>query len=296
MLSMSFARYSGKFSSNRVFELLCHEDNEGHNAMHWAAYIGDINMIECLARKSMDPFKIDRMGRNALHIAAVCGRPDAFVFLIKCGCDPLQEDSLGQTPFSIAISSDSQELKSAARSNRGTRPMVDMRRRARTASLSKASDESPPPSSLVGVDGSSLGCSAELVTDLESGQSEFGGRLEIIEACKRDRLQDDQGSVTRYPDCAHNGVTLYTTNDHGARKPHAMRRLKPSRLLYAFFYAAMVTGCWLLALAIPFYAWILLVILSFFILRSVCPTGSYVVCRCFVSQLSPLCSCSLPLL
>lgn len=236
----------------------------------------------------MDPQKTDRMGRNALHIAAVCQRLDAFIFLIKCGCDPFQEDSLGQTPLSIAATSGNPELKSAARSNRGLRPRAGVRRRERTASLSKGSDESPPPSSLIGIDARSLGFSSELETDLESGESELGARLEVTGVCKQKSSQDDQGSITQYPRCALNGVTLYATNDRGARKPHAMRRLKQSRLLHAFFYASLVIGCWLLALAIPFYAWILLAVLCFFILRLVHLSGSCLVRRCIVSFPTPL--------
>jgi Ankyrin repeats (many copies) len=252
-------------------------------------------MIECLTRKSMDPQKTDRMGRNALHIAAVCGRLDAYIFLVKCGCNPFQEDSLGQTPFSIATTSGSPELKSAARSNRGlrTRMGIGNRRRARTASLSKSSDESPPPSNLIGIDARSLACTGELETDLESGESELGTRSVVADACKRKSLQDDQGCITQYPNWAHNGVTLYATNDRGALKPHAMRRLKQSRLSYAFFYASLVIGCWLLALAIPFYAWIALVIPSFFLLRLVHLTKLHLPYRRLVSCPTSLCPCSL---
>ena len=250
-----------------MFELLCHEDNEGHNAMHWAAYIGGVNMIECLIRKSMDPQKTDRTGRNALHIAAVCGRLDAFIFLIKCGCDLFQEDSLGQTPFSIAIASGCPQLKSAARSNRRNRPRKS--RSERTTSLSKGSDETTPPSisALVGIDSRTFGFSGGIETDLESGESESGARKEVADVCKQKSSLDEQGSVTQCPDYAHSGVTLHATNNRGAQLPHAVRRLKKSRLLHAFFYASLVIGCWLLALAIPFYAWIALLVLTFFVLR-----------------------------
>jgi Ankyrin repeats (many copies) len=254
-------------------------------------------MIECLTRKSMDPQKTDRMGRNALHIAAVCGRLDAYIFLVKCGCNPFQEDSLGQTPFLIATTSGSPELKSAARSNRGHRTRMGMgmgnRRRARTASLSKGSDESPPPSNLIGIDARSLACTGELETDLELGEIDLGVRPEVSDACKRKSLQDDPASITQYPNCAQNGVTLYATNSRGDLKPHAMRRLKQSRLSYAFFYASLVIGCWLLALAIPFYAWIVLVVLTFFILRLIHLTELYLACRRLLSCPTSLCPCSL---
>lgn len=249
-----------------MHELLYHEDYEGHNAMHWAAFVGNVNIIEYLIRRNLDPLKRDRMNRSCLHIAAVCGHVNAFVFLAKCGCNPALPDQLGETPLSIAKAAGFLDITAAARGLR-------RRRKVRTAPhaaqhYEKSVDCPPISNNLVGIDGSSFGCSGDLDTDIESGESvpkrlvkrSFNRGLSYL--TRNNEMQDcrtgHQGNV----------ITLYETPFNGTHIPHAMRRLQQSRISYALLYAAVVVGCWLLALAIPFYAWLILAALSFFTFRS----------------------------
>ena len=249
-----------------MHELLCHEDYEGHNAMHWAAFVGNVNIIEYLIRKNLDPLKRDRMNRSCLHIAAVCGHVDAFVFLAKCGCDPALTDQLGETPLSIAKAAGFSDITAAARGLR-------KRRKVRTAPpaapyCEKSGDCPPASNNLVGIDGRSFGFSGDLDTDIESGESipkrlakrSFSRGLSYLT-----RNKEMQDCPTGYQE---NVVTLYETPLKGTHIPHAMRRLQQSRLSYALLYATVVVGCWLLALAIPFYAWLILAALSFVAFRS----------------------------
>lgn len=52
-----------------------------------------------------------------------------------------------------------------------------------------------------------------------------------------------------------------------ARRAHAIYRLKPSRFKHAFAYWFIVVTFWLLAICVPFFGWIPMVILSAFIFR-----------------------------
>jgi len=77
-----------KFGSQRSFELLSQRDNEGYGPLEWAADAGDVNIIEFLLRRGLDPFSVDRAGRGPLHWAVKSHRVAAARFLVLCGVSP----------------------------------------------------------------------------------------------------------------------------------------------------------------------------------------------------------------
>lgn len=83
-------------------ELLTFLDNEGHSVLDWAADQGDVNLIEYLIRKGLNPFRVDPLGRGPLFWAAKSQKIEAARFLLLCGCNPNQLDSTNQSPVSIA--------------------------------------------------------------------------------------------------------------------------------------------------------------------------------------------------
>lgn len=244
------------------------EDLDGHSAMHWAAFIGDVNLIEYLIRKDLDPLNTDRIGRNALHMAAVGGKLDAFIFLVKCGCSMLLEDSQGRTPVCLAAAAGFTNIVSVARSRRLQREMSSLDRgQARRGCRGRGREENTVPASLVGIDGRSWDQSGEPHSDLESGPSELRGAsalpaLSALKGKRGSKHENPLAPVTQCTESKKKAITLYSSTASLAPKPHALRRIKESRPLHAFIYAVVVSGYWCLALALPFYAWLVLVGLS----------------------------------
>jgi ankyrin repeat protein len=93
-----------------IHELLCATDFNSNNALDWAADTGDVNTMEYLIRKRLDPTRTDGEGRTALHIAVKSGKLDAVRFLVKCGCDPYQLDTEKISPIAIAVDMQNREL------------------------------------------------------------------------------------------------------------------------------------------------------------------------------------------
>lgn len=241
--------------------------------MHWAAFIGDVNLIEYLIRKDLDPLNTDRTGRNALHMAAVGGKLDAFIFLVKCGCSMLLEDSQGKTPVCLAAAAGFTNIVSVARSRRLQRDMSSLDRgQGCRDSRGRGGEESAGPASLVGIDGRSWDQSGEPHSDLESGPSELRGAsaLPALSAPKGKRGSKHGNPPAPGKQCTDSkkkAITLYSSTASLIPKPHALRRIKESRPLHAFIYAVVVSGYWCLALALPFYAWLVLVGLSVLFFR-----------------------------
>ena len=282
--ALSTLHHSVKFGPLRTFDLLCLEDSDGHSAMHWAAFIGDVNLIEYLIRRSLDPLKMDRIGRDALHMAAVGGKLDAFIFLVKCGCSMQLEDSQGKTPVYLAAAAGFTNIVSAANSRRLGRDLSSLdRAQVRRGSRVGREGIIASPASLVGIDGRSWdqGGEPDMDMDIESGLGGSGPASEVASApspsgatvtatakgWKGAKHGNPPGAARQCADSKKRAISLYSTTSSSLRKPHAMRRLRQSRPLYAFIYAGIVTGYWCLALALPFYAWLVLVGLSLFLFR-----------------------------
>mmetsp|Transcript_34523 Transcript_34523/g.32890 ORF Transcript_34523/g.32890 Transcript_34523/m.32890 type:complete len:730 (+) Transcript_34523:362-2551(+) len=70
------------------------------------------------------------------------------------------------------------------------------------------------------------------------------------------------------PGSPHTDITLYTGTIDSNCRPHALCRSKPSRFSYALLYALIVVGLWILTVCIPFYAWLVLIILVYFLLST----------------------------
>ena len=284
--ALSMMHFSVKFGPLRTFDLLCLEDSDGHSAMHWAAFIGDVNLIEYLIRRSLDPLKMDRIGRDALHMAAVGGKLDAFIFLVKCGCSMQLEDSQGKTPVYLAAAAGFTNIVSAANSRRLGRDLSALdRAQVRRGSRVGREGIIASPTSLVGIDGRAWDQAGEpdmdMDIDIESGLGVPGPGLDGAMAPSSSgatataKAKGWRGTKHGNPSpaarqCAESkkkAISLYSSTASSLRKPHALRRLRQSRPVYAFIYAGIVTGYWCLALALPFYAWLVLAGLSLFLFR-----------------------------
>ena len=86
----------------RVFELLYAKDVDGHGSLEWAADAGDVNILEYLLRKGLDPFAVDKLGRGPLHWAVRSNKVAAARFLVMCGCNPNLKDDKRMSPLDIA--------------------------------------------------------------------------------------------------------------------------------------------------------------------------------------------------
>ena len=236
--------------------------------MHWAAFIGDVNLIEYLIRKNLDPLKMDRIGRDALHMAAVGGKLDAFIFLVKCGCSMQLEDSQGKTAVYLAAAAGFTNIISAANSRRLVRDLSALDR-AQVRRGSRVREGITSPTSLVGIDGRSWSQSGEPDIDIESGLRESAGTSAqpVPDEKKNPKHENLPAAAKQCTILKKKAITLHSSTASLLRKPHALRRLRQSRPFYAFIYALIVSGYWCLALALPFYAWLALVGLSLFLFR-----------------------------
>lgn len=240
-----------------------------------------MNIIEYLIRRNINPLRTNYNGRTALHIAAKNNRIEAARFLVKCGCDPFQLSRDNESPMSIAVASKNREIIDALKwkNNRG---------KSRHSQLSKFSSSTTTRiraasrdfGSLVGIAG---GHETSGQTELESGDintermdtevgasppgptfATVGNEGTTAPATITAAAAVSSPSLLRDPDP---GLSLYTVNKQGARRPHAIFRIKPSRIKYALFYSVLVVGYWILAICVRFYVWAILVVLSVFLFR-----------------------------
>jgi len=103
-----------RYSSEAAFNLLNTLDSDGHSVLDWAADTGDVNCIENLIRRGIDPFRLDAQLRGPLHWAVKSNRVHAAAFLVKCGCDPDKVDSEGVSPRMMAVKKKNTALVAAA--------------------------------------------------------------------------------------------------------------------------------------------------------------------------------------
>lgn len=78
-------------------------------AMHWAAELGHVNVIECLIDFGADAKVVECNGRSGLHLAARSGHVEVLRALVE-GMTPEQKeeavnatDNFGVTPLFLAI-------------------------------------------------------------------------------------------------------------------------------------------------------------------------------------------------
>ncbi|KAK1148149.1 hypothetical protein N8T08_010791 [Aspergillus melleus] len=79
-------------------------DENGQTALHHAAVMGHLDVIEVLLRKSMLIInRTDKNGCTALHLAASHGQEHVFDKLLAYGANINQQDNLGRTALHLAV-------------------------------------------------------------------------------------------------------------------------------------------------------------------------------------------------
>lgn len=115
---MTLAKQNHLWCLNFVFQAICTNhgitaamnllaavDHEFHTALDWAAYSGNINVVEYLIRKGMNPYRVDRNNRSPLYWACKGNCYYTVKLLIQAGCDPNVLDVNNDSPMSLAIAS-----------------------------------------------------------------------------------------------------------------------------------------------------------------------------------------------
>lgn len=255
---------SDKFGYECASQLLVASDVSDNNALDWAADSGEVNIIEYLMRRNINPLRTNYNGRSALHIAAKYGRLEAARFLVKCGCDPFQRSSDNESPMSLAAASNNREIISVLnrKSDSGKR---DHTRQSKFSSKSRMRSASPDLGSLVGIPG---GHQTPGQVELECDNSNIAKKMNASNEFAN--INDRDGGVAVMPSLLRDpdpGLSLYVVDKRGSRRPHAIFRLRPSRIEFALFYGLMVAGYWILAICIRFYVWVILVVVSVLLFR-----------------------------
>lgn len=80
------------------------KDNEGHTALHFAAYKGDRSATKLLVRAgaAVDAREVNRFEPTPLHMAASQGHVEVMRVLIEAGTNPNSRTSKGMTPLCFA--------------------------------------------------------------------------------------------------------------------------------------------------------------------------------------------------
>jgi hypothetical protein len=265
--------------------------------LDWAADAGEVNIIEYLIRRNINPLRTNYNGRTALHIAAKYNRLEAARFLVKCGCDPFQLSRDNESPMSIAAASNNREIIDAMswKNNGGKLRHIQLSKFS-SSTKSRMRAASRDFGSLVGIAGEN---ETNGQAELESGNSNterknthvgasppsatyavIGNEATAPPATAATATAMSSPSLLRDPDP---GLSLFTVNKQGARIPHAIFRLKPSRIGYAVFYGLVVLGYWILSICVSFYVWAIFVVLSVLLFRCA-PTPAMI----------PISACSMP--
>ena len=221
-------------------------------------------------------------------------RINAARFLVKCGCDPLKKNNDDESPVTIAIALQNRELLNALKprvrkgssfNNNCLSCMCCGMKKNKNGDNSLLAHGS---SDLVGIPG---GCREMNQSQNRTQNHQFHqqnpnlnhhdidfeirtARLNsllgtsISNDFKDKDCHDDMLSqpVTSYDHTAV-GISLYSKNNQGERTSHALHRLKSPRFIYAFLYSLIVLGYMILTVCVPFYIWLLYLLLSFFTFR-----------------------------
>jgi ankyrin repeat protein len=77
-------------------------DSSGRSVLHWAAHMGDGEMLNAILRCGAEPNLPCIAGRTPMHYAAKCGSEECVVSLIAAGANLDPKDSEGETPLHLA--------------------------------------------------------------------------------------------------------------------------------------------------------------------------------------------------
>lgn len=209
-------------------------------------------------RRNLYPTKT---GKSTLHVAVKSGKLDAVRFLVKCGCNPFQEDIENHSPMAIAKAMRNREIISIMNVEQAL-----FMARSKLNNDCMPDSSYPTSGSMVGIPGGEPG-----QRDLENGDHNSARLNSLLGSSPYSSyVEGSQETAMRlsggYPD---SDFALYADNRQGDRRPHALRRLKPSRFKYTLVYALITVGYWILTVCIPFYAWLALIALSFLLFRCV---------------------------
>ena len=268
-----YATLSDRVSPDQTFELLSALDNYGHNALDWAAEAGDVNIIEYLVRKGLEPTRLDSNQRSPLYWAARAGRVAAAQFLVRCGCDPLLEDNRGYCPYRVAAELKNDELVAALRLGKSWWSWSLMRltvfgwRGLSSSKISRRADLmrmtiSRPAMMRKGVvivrRQGAAASTASPGSPLSSTLSAQGTGGVSASAEAHRALSDLLGVPI---DTIEEGPILVGINGRGMKVPYALSTTHSSRFSYCFSYAFIVLCSWIFAIYVPYYVWLPFVLL-----------------------------------
>jgi hypothetical protein len=113
--SQSFCRPHRKnHGVEEVHRLLHARDINGWSALEWSVEAGDINTVEYLMKKGLNPSHlITQTQHNCLHLSILHHRVDVACFLLDVGVDHTAKDSEGRTPLQLHALTQDSELKDA---------------------------------------------------------------------------------------------------------------------------------------------------------------------------------------
>jgi len=103
LLNYLYEYISKKYDENVAMKMLRKKDIEQHGTMEWSVNSCNVQLMEYLIRKGIDPSDKDLLGRDSLYWAVKSGDPSAVKFLIKFGLDPRMKDKNGMSPLSVAL-------------------------------------------------------------------------------------------------------------------------------------------------------------------------------------------------
>jgi len=85
------------------------QDTSGNTALHLAASLGDVDLVEILIRKGANVNAVNGEGLTPLHLSIKLGWPSIASTLIKEGADITTSDSSGRSPLQLAIKACSEQ-------------------------------------------------------------------------------------------------------------------------------------------------------------------------------------------
>lgn len=249
-------------------DLLRSKDTEFHGVFDWAADSGDINMMEWLLRKGINPQEHDDYGRGALYWATKSRQVDAVRLLIfACGCDPNAANTVdGTSPIDMAKKFGDEQLldafyHSASLCNLLWRPcnftaydtmralpvLTGTNKKQPTGVLSKLSGD--PIRERRSSQGVLLSDEPSTDENFRNPDLEVGGR--VIEANEF-------------------YINAIYRDSRGYRRTLAHPPKNNTSLFNQFSYGFFVFGMWLLCLIVPFWVWAIVVFIFGYLYRYVC--------------------------
>lgn len=115
LLHYLYTHISKLYDEEFTIKMLRSKDNDGHGVIEWSANSHNVQLIEYLIRKGIDPGEKDNMGRDSLHWAVKSGNPSTIKFFVNFGLDPRMEDINGVSPLSMALQEKNGPLLDALR-------------------------------------------------------------------------------------------------------------------------------------------------------------------------------------